>query len=224
MVLKVGIVTIGQAPRIDVIPEIEELLSGDIEIVEKGALDGLTLKEVQELSPKEDDEILVTRMRDGTEVMIGRSFILPRLQEKISELDDEDVELVTLLCSGDFPGIRSEKPMLLPNKLLYGVLSSLVIKGKLGLMVPSEEQVNQLRRGFQDLGFEVIGVGASPYKNDIGAIGKAASRLKGAGVDLIVMDCFGYNLEMKRKVKELTAKPVVLVRSLLAKALEELID
>lgn len=225
MPLKVGIVTIGQSPRVDVIPEIKELVAGDIEIVEKGALDGLTLKEVERFEPKEDDEVLVTRMRDGTEVTIGRSFILSRLQEKISELDKEDVTLIALLCSGEFPRLQSEKPLIMPDKLLSGVLASLVIsKGKLGLMVPSEEQVNQLMRGFQDLGFEVIGVGISPYKNDIGAIGEAASKLREKGADLIVMDCFGYNLGMKRKVREITGKPVVLVRSLLGKVLEELID
>jgi len=224
MPLKVGIATIGQSPRVDAIPEIKELISGDIEIVEKGALDGLTLKEVEKFKPKEDDEILVTRMWDGTEVTIGRSFILSKLQEKISELDGEGVELITLLCAGEFPGIWSERPMLLPDKLLYGVLSSLHIRGKLGLMVPSEEQVNQLMKGFQDLGFEVIGVGVSPYKGDIGAIAGAANKLKQEGADLVVMDCFGYNLAMKGKVREVTGKPVLLVRSLLAEVLRELIS
>jgi len=221
---KVGIVTIGQSPRVDVIPEIKKLISGDIEIVEKGALDGLTLKEIERFEPKEDDEILVTRMRDGTEVTIGESFILSKLQEKISELDKEDVTLIALLCSGEFPRLQSEKPLIMPDKLLSGVLSSLIInKGKLGLMVPSEGQVNHLMKSFQDLGFEVIGVWVSPYKNDIGAIDEAASKLKEAGIDLVVMDCFGYNLQMKDRVREVTGKPVLLVRSLLAGFLEELI-
>ncbi len=221
---KIGIVTIGQSPRIDVIPEIKELICGDIEIVEKGALDGLTLKEIQRFEPGEDDEILVTRMRNGTEVTIGQSFILSKLQEKILELDKEDVTLIALLCSGEFTRLQSEKPLIMPDKLLSGVLSSLVVnKRKLGLMVPSEGQVNHLMKVFQDLGFEVIGVGVSPYKNDIGAIGEAASKLKEAGIDLIVMDCFGYNLQMKDRVREITGKPVLLVRSLLARLLEELI-
>ncbi len=223
MAVRVGVVTIGQSPRLDVIPEIEKLISGDIEIVEKGALDGLIPDEVKKLSPKGDDEVLVTRMRDGTEVTVGRSFILPRLQEKISELDDEEVELTTLLCAGEFSGIRSRRPLLLPGKLLSGVLSSLVIKGKLGLMVPSQRQAPYLAKAFQELGFKVIGFGVSPYKDDIGAIAEAARQLKEAGTDLIVMDCFGYNLEMKDRVREVTGKPVILVRSLLAGVLRELI-
>ena len=223
MAARMGVVTIGQSPRLDVIPEIEKLVSKDIEIVEKGALDGLILEEVKKLSPKGDDEVLITRMRDGTEVTVGRSSILPRLQEKISELDDEEVELITLLCAGEFSGIRSGRPLLLPDKLLSGVLSSLVIKGKLGLMVPSQRQARYLTKAFQALSFEVIVFGVSPYKDDIGAIAEAASQLKEAGTDLIVMDCFGYNLEMKDRVREVTGKPVILVRSLLAGVLRELI-
>jgi len=222
MNLKVGMVTIGQSPRVDVISEIKELIFGDIEIVEKGALDGLTLKEVERFKPKEDDEILVTRMRDGTEVTTGRSFILSRLQEKISELGKEDVTLIALLCSGEFPRLQSEKPLIMPDKLVSGVLSSISIEGRLGVMVPLQRQVNSAIEAFQGLGFRTIGVGASPYK-DGEAIVEAAEGLKGE-VELIVMNCFGYNLEMKRKVREITGRPVILVRSLLARTLGELIN
>lgn len=223
MSLKVGMVTIGQSPRVDVITEIKELIFGEIEIVEKGALDGLTLKEVERFEPKEDDEILVTRMRDGTEVTIGQSFILPRLQEKIAELGKEDVTLITLLCAGEFLHLQSEKPLIIPEKLISGVLSSISIKGRLGVMVPLQRQVNTaIVEAFQGLGFRTIGVAASPYK-DGEAIVEAAERLKGE-VELTVMSCFGYNLEMKRTVREITGRPVILARSLLAWTLGELIN
>lgn len=221
MALKIGMVTIGQSPRVDIVPEIEELLSADIEIIEKGALDGLTLEEVQMFEPREDDEILVTRMQDGTEVTVGRNFILPQLQKRISELDQEGVALIALLCSGGFPPLRSEKPLIMPDKLLSGVLSAISIEGGLGVMVPSARQVNSVKESFEGLGFKTIGVGASPY-GDGEAIAEAAERLKGK-VDLVVMHCFGYNLEMKRRVGEITKRPVIAVRSLLTRALKELI-
>ena len=224
MIFKVGIVTIGQSPRVDVVPEIKKSIPEGIEIIERGALDDLSLEEIKKARPDKGDELLVTRMRDGTEVTIGRSFILPRLQEKISELEAEGVELVALLCAGEFPGIRSERPLLLPDRLLSGVLSSLVIKGQLGVMVPSSRQVDLIPKRFQELGFEVVGVGASPYTGNTGAIVEAAEKLKEAKVDLTVMTCFGYNTRMKREVKQITGKPVILIRSLLAKVLAELVD
>jgi protein AroM len=45
--MKVGTLTIGQSPRIDIIPEIRDVLGPSVEIVEKGALDGLNLEQVK---------------------------------------------------------------------------------------------------------------------------------------------------------------------------------
>ena len=39
---KVGLITVGQAPRSDVVPDMAAILGGGVEIVEAGALDGLT--------------------------------------------------------------------------------------------------------------------------------------------------------------------------------------
>jgi protein AroM len=39
---KVGLITVGQAPRSDVVPDMAAILGGDVEIIEAGALDGLT--------------------------------------------------------------------------------------------------------------------------------------------------------------------------------------
>jgi protein AroM len=203
-----------------VVPELKKLISSEVEVIEKGALDGLDLKEIKGLVPTENKEILVTRLSDGTEVTVGKRFIIPRLKEKILELNREDVAVITLLCSGEFPPFRLEKPLLMPDKLLYGVLSSISIKGKLGVMVPSEDQVGPITKSFQKMGFETVGVGASPYRDERGVV-EAAGRLQ--EVDLTVMDCFGYNLSMKSKVKEVTGRPVILVRSILAKALDELV-
>ena len=46
---RIGIVTIGQSPRTDVVPEIQAHLGDHVEVLEHGALDGLSLTEVQEL-------------------------------------------------------------------------------------------------------------------------------------------------------------------------------
>lgn len=44
---KFGLVTIGQAPRIDLTPDIRKILGSGYETYEKGALDGLQLEEVK---------------------------------------------------------------------------------------------------------------------------------------------------------------------------------
>jgi protein AroM len=219
---RIGTVTIGQTPRDDVLVEIKSLISTNIEIVEKGALDTLTVEEIADLRPAKDDEILITRMSDGTELTVGRDHILPRMQDAISELDrDKDVALITLLCSGEFPVFECSKPLITPFRLFWGALASISIEGSLGMMLPSREQVKTTVETFEGLGCKVVGVGASPYGKEEEIV-RVAKELKGR-VDLVFMNCFGYSLEMKRIVRQITGKPVILARSLLARTLDELL-
>ena len=55
---KIGLITVGQAPRSDVVPDMAAILGGDVEIVEAGALDGLGHDQIAPLAPEGDDEIL----------------------------------------------------------------------------------------------------------------------------------------------------------------------
>jgi len=223
MAFKIGMVTIGQSPRVDVVPEIRKLISGDVEIVEKGALDGLTLDEVRQLKPQgANDPLLCTRMKDGTQVEFGESHIIPRMQGKISELNDEDVDLITLICGGKFPKFESSAPMVLLDKLFFGVLSSVTINGRLGVMIPVAEQVELGMEYFNELGCGVEVVPASPYSGSMEEITRAAELLNRQDIDLIIQYCIGYNLEMKKEAQCITRKPVCLLRSVLARYLAEL--
>lgn len=223
MSVKVGVVTIGQTPRIDLIPEIEKFIPRDIEIVERGALDGLTIEEVSQLKPKNDADAVVTRMRDGTSVTIGKSHVLSRLQERITELNEEEVKAIAMVCGAQWPRFESRTPLIMPYELLLGFLSAVVIEGNLGVMVPVERQLKPFGvEPFQELGFTAVPVAASPYGNE-GKILDAAKKLKGK-VDLTVLYCFGYDLVAKERVRTTTERPVILIRSLLARALSELVS
>lgn len=220
----IGVVTIGQSPVSDVVAELERIIkdsrtSQTVTFLQKGALDGLTADEIAGLRPTEEKDHLVTKLRNGTEVAVDKHGICPRVQQAILDLNGEGADIIALLCSDEFPPLRSEAPLILPANLLSGVLSSISIKGKLGVMVPSEKQVGATIVVYQELGFEPIVVGASPYANG-NEILNAANRLR-EEVALVVMDCFGYNLEMKSQVRKITGTPVILVRSLLAFTLSE---
>ena len=58
----VGMITIGQSPRSDVVPDMVEILGPGVEIRERGALDGLSPREIAALAPAPDDDLLVTRL------------------------------------------------------------------------------------------------------------------------------------------------------------------
>ena len=43
---KIGAITVGQSPRVDLIPEIQPILGDSVEIIQAGALDGLSKEEI----------------------------------------------------------------------------------------------------------------------------------------------------------------------------------
>ena len=75
----VGLVTIGQSPRPDLIEEYERALPG-ARLVQAGALDGLSEAEILALAPGAGDDVLVSRLRTGREVRLARRYLEPRLQ------------------------------------------------------------------------------------------------------------------------------------------------
>jgi protein AroM len=95
-------------------------------------------------------------------------------------------------------------------------------RGLLGVMVPSSDQLIQVKKRWSKLGLKPHVEAANPYK-DLSEIENAAARLAQANPSLIVMDCMGYSVKMKQIVREHTQKPIVLARSILAKIIAELV-
>jgi len=219
--MKIGMITIGQSPRDDVVPEIIRTIrdTSDLEIIQKGALDGLKGKQLDKIRAKEETKkkVFVTRLNDGSEIKVDKKKLMPKFEEKINELDKK-VDLITYLCAGKFPEFKTETPILDPNKLVKGYLQSFEIDS-LGLMIPSPDQLSVIPPQYEALGFEVEAVSYSPYEGiDIAEKAKAMK-----GCELIFLDCFGYTIEMKEKVREITDTPTVLTRTILARGLAELI-
>ena len=132
----VGLVTIGQSPRSDVVPDMAAILGPGVEIREAGALDGLTHAEVEALAPSGDDEILVTRLRDGTPVFLGKPKIVRLVEERIAALERDGASLTALLCTGAFPRLRATRPLIQPQPVLLGLLRGMSWPGRLGVLTP----------------------------------------------------------------------------------------
>ena len=220
-----GIATIGQSPRDDVVPEMMKLAGVKAKVLECGALDGLSLSEIESLGPEEGDYVLVTRLRDGSKVRLARSKIVDKMQKCIDSLVKRGADLVIILCVGEWPKFKSEKLIVMPSEPFIGFALGLISdEGKLGVIVPAEDQIVDFKRKWSRTVVEVSVVAASAYgptaKEESA---RAAEILKESGVDLVVMDCPGYNMEAKRIVQQITGKPVLLVRTGIATQIRELV-
>jgi protein AroM len=221
---KVGLITIGQSPRPDVTADMAPLLGGDVVLLERGALDGLSRTEVRELSPGKGMMPLCTRLRDGSEVIIAEEKIVPRVAALVADLNANGASLILLLCVGAFPEFESSCLVVYPQRIVTRWVEGLIgKKHRLGLVVPILEQREWARGVFDHITRHITITDASPY-GDRGPLSRASLALKEADCDLIVMYCMGFNRELVREFREVTGKPVLVPSSLVARTAAELLE
>ena len=223
--MKIGAITIGQAPRVDVTADILRIFDDSLELVQAGGLDGLTREEIAEFAPGKDDYVLVSRLQDGSSVTFAERYILPRLQDAITKMEEEGCSLIMMFCTGSFPETLSTKkiPMIYPCELLNRLVPLMTKKSSIICMTPSPLQTEQCENKWRNYVKEVKTIAASPY-GEWEALEQAAEEVKNMDADLIVLDCIGYTQKMKEMFAEKTGKKVVLPRTLLARVVSELTD
>jgi protein AroM len=222
----IGFATIAEAPRDDVVPYIAEMLPEDIRIVQRGNLNGLTADEIAALGPDPGEVGIVARLKSGGETLLSHKKILPRMQRLVTELvEDEGAELVVVLCGADWTAIQSRVPLVNPGRLFPAVVSALAYGRRLGVIKPSAGQVQKERERYQGLGIDAVVTSASPYVGEerLALARMAANELREADCDLIWMTCIGMDEPMREIVAEVTGKPVILARSIVARITAELV-
>ncbi len=218
---KIGMLTIGQSPRKDIIASLMKILGEGYEVVEAGALDDYTLEDVKRIRLKPEDHILVSRMRDGTEIKITKKHILPLMQKRLDWIEARGVRLTIVMCTGKFPHFKSKGLVVTPSEILKGVIKGSLKQGKLGVVYPALEQKQYAMKDFGRKGVEIYADSVSPYKpKDVDGLIK---RLNERDLDLIFLNCFGFPTELKRSVALGTSKPVIQSNNMVARVIKELI-
>ena len=221
---KIGIITIGQSPRTDVVPEMAALFGEGVEVQERGALDGMTDEEIRAYAPEAGMMHLCTRMRDGREVVVAKEKLLPKIQDAIDDLNRQQAALILLLCVGEFPQFRSTCLVVEPQKIVDHCVKGLIgASHRLGIVIPIAEQQDWVRETFSNLSASITVAVASPYAGEDDLI-RAAKMLNAASCDLIVMYCMGFNRRLTRTIREITAKPVIVSSSIVARTIGELLE
>jgi protein AroM len=219
----VGLITIGQSPRTDVVPEMAAVIGPGVEVREAGALDGLSRAEIAALAPTGSDEILVTRLLDGTPVFLGKQKIVGHVEARIAALEEAGATLNALLCTGAFPPLRATKALIQPQPVLFGTLRGMRWPGRLGVITPSVPHVPQTEARWRRDGFDPVVAPLSPYEEeDAAALARVADTLRAAGAGLVVMDCMGFRRKTRNELRALTGAPVLLANLLVARVIAEL--
>ena len=219
---KLGLITVGQTPRDDVIIDLLPIFGSEIELIQAGALDGLSLQEISLFTPQDGDYVLVSRLKDGSSAVFAERYILPRLQECIVKLEKAGAELILFLCTGNFPAFKSHVPVIFPCDVMNGLVPVLTNRSRIAVITPKQEQLEQCAEKWKDYVQSVQVTYGSPY-GELWEIENAAKEISKMDVDLVVLDCIGYTAAMKERVREITGVPVVLSRTIAARTVMELL-
>ncbi len=216
---RVAFITIGQTPRDDVLGEILPVVGDVIEVVEVGALDGLTNAEIADLAPAAAEPRLCTKLRDGSEVVIAEAWVRQRVQAIVDDLNAADLDLIVLLCTGDFDGLNSNTLLVESERVVDNTIEALAEGGRrVGVMVPLQAQIEEFQAKTTAYRPACITY-ASPYMDR--RLAAAGDELK--DMDFIAMHCMGYTDEMRREVVRASGRPALLASRLVANAVAELV-
>ena len=160
-----GILTIGQAPRPDVVPIIDRHVPAAIQRIHRGVLDGLSRGEIdRRYRPEPGEPVLVSRLQDGAEVELSRRRIQDGVQEALRALEAEGCDAILLLCTGTFDGLECGKAWLVePDHIVPAAVAGLLEKRQLGVIVPIASQIGSESGKWRPLHRPPIFAAASPY-------------------------------------------------------------
>ena len=218
----VGMATIGQAPRDDLVPDIRRLGGIEGRVLECGALDGLGMADIGELAPRGGEYPLVVRLKDGSTAMLSRDRLVPRMQRCVDSLVERGAQVVLILCFGEWPPFKSTKLVVRPVEPLCALVRALAdAGGGVGVIVPAEGQIAEFEQKLGRDGVTATVVYAPPYGTEDELV-TASEKLRNSQVDVVAMACPGYTSEAKALVRRVTGRPVVLARSLMGYLVREL--
>jgi protein AroM len=220
----IGFASICESPDDVVVPEVKEIVGDRVRIVERGNLDGLSASEIEALGPAPGEPGIVAPLKNGTETLLSHHKVLPRIQTLVDGLVEEDgADMVVVLCGADWSSIKTPVPLVNPGRVFPAIVSSLAAGHRLGVIKPSATQVEQELARYRGLGIDAVVTSATPTGEErLAAAHAAAEKLRDAQCDLIWMTCIGMDQPMREIVTEVTGKPVLFARTILARVIAEL--
>jgi protein AroM len=212
---RVAFITIGQAPRDDVVPEILGMVGRAVRYDEFGALDGLSEPEILAKAPGQGQDSLYTRLSSGAHVVVAAPFVEGRLDKVVRRADDVGYDLLIIITTGIFSAFSTRSPLINGQRVVDAWVESLVMDdSRIGIVYPLKRQVIE-RHGRHGITIRNPRTHAASGESD--SLEEAAEKLRGC--DLIVMHSVGYTEAMAQQVAELTAAPVLTARRVIAGAI-----
>jgi protein AroM len=214
---RIALVTIGQTPRDDAVPEIVQMIARPVLVEEFGVLDDLDDGEIAAQMPGPGDESLYTRLRDGRHVVVSTSFVARRLATLVGRIDRAGHDIIAIISTGVFERLASRTPLINGQRVVDAWIEALVMgDSQIGIVYPLQRQTLE-RHSHQAHGTLIQNPHVLALSGEDFHLEDTAARLRGC--DLVLMHSVGYTEGMARDMAALTGKPVVTARRIIAGAI-----
>jgi len=217
----VAFVTLGQSPRVDLVPEILDSIQIPIKAIEYGLLDGLDHEFIASLSPEPGEPAFLTHLRDGREVELATGWAHRRFREIYEKIRQDDADLVVLMsttCGQDF---RPDGATILSDNVVDRVINLMTSADlKLGVVVPTKSLLFRL----DALGgpWAPTAIVRAAKHGDLEALSLAIEDM--SECDVIVLHSMGYSDKDRAFVQRRSKKPTIINRRIIANAIRDALD
>ena len=217
----VAFVTLGQSPRIDLVPEILDSIKIPIKTIEYGLLDNLDHELIDSLSPEPDEPAFLTHLRDGRQVELATGWAYRRFREVYEKIRQDDADLVVLMsttCGHDF---RPDGATILSDNVVDRVINLMASADlKLGVVVPTKSLLVRL----DALGgpWAPSAIVRAAKHGDLEALSIAIDDM--SECDVIVLHSMGYSDKDRAFVQRRSEKPTIINRRIIANAIRDALD
>lgn len=211
---RVLFLTVGKAPRQDMVPEIAALTGLQIDVHEVGILDDLSRRLIDDLTAEEGEPALVTYLTANIRVRLSREGVAARLNAMLAGIRPSEFDLVVILATGFPTEIIARGTVLNAQHAVESALLSLLPPGgTIGVIHPL---ATQLSAGFPGLP-SLKSVHAKAGEGETDAL--LAALLELSEADAILLSSMSYGEEDCRTLARVTQRPVLLARRILAGAI-----
>jgi len=219
---KIVAITVGHSPRNDIVPELENICNGRYEFLQSGGLDGISEQEILDMQNNIDGEYLITKINTEKMVKIPRNMAVNRIKNCFNKGFEQGAEAGIILCTFEsFDELISKKIIIRPKELMLNYIKSIATDKNVGIVFPSAELIGIAVENWSKVSSNVT-VKAYSADEPVEKLLSNVNELILGGAEFIVLDCIGYTVEMKEKIKSICTVPIILPRTLIISALDEL--
>ncbi|ELQ6223970.1 AroM family protein [Cronobacter turicensis] len=219
-----AILTLGVVPVSEVLPLLTEHID-EQQITHISLMGKLSRAEAMEdYGATGQEETLIAMLSDGEKATVSKAKTERALQSVIEVLDNQGYDVILLMSTQRFSGLRARNAILLePDRIIPPLVSSIVDGHQVGVIVPVPELMATQTRKWQVLENPPLYSLANPFYGTEDELVGAGRDLLTRGADVLLLDCLGFHQKHRDLLQKALDVPVLLSNVLVARLASELL-